>query len=187
MIEFDGLPYSILRDIINNVWRCTICNDCFHDIEKFQEHKYAIINKNDLKREFSWIVPVCGVLHLEMNVSKSFVKLNWEAFTNLLGITLGFTSPEAQKYLKKGSEHHKLWHYLEILYVSLGMEVAVPYVQYCKDSGVLPDCNGYWDWCDDLQNANYLYMQYSVFTHLHALMMFRAGILMNFYFFMFCY
>ena len=95
MIEFDGLPYSILRDIIGNVWRCTICNDCFYDIEKFQEHKCAIINKNDPKREFSSIVPVCGVLHLVMNVSKSFVKLNWEVFTNLLGITLGFTSPKA--------------------------------------------------------------------------------------------
>ena len=150
MIECDGLPYNILRDIINNVWRCMICNDCFYDTENFQEHKCAIINNNDPKQEFCWIVPVCGLLHLEMNVSKSFVKLNWD-------LTLGFTSPKAQKYLKKGSEHHKLWHYLEILYVSSGMELAVPHVQYCKESGVLPDCNGYWDWCEDLQNPNYLY------------------------------
>ena len=100
---------------------------------------------------------------------------------------MGFTSPKAQKYLKKGSEHHKIWHYLEILYVSLGMELAVPYVQYCNDSGVLPDCNGYWDQCEDLQNPNYLCMQYSVFTYLHALMMFHVGILMNFYFYVFRY
>ena len=55
---------------------------------------------------------------------------------------MGFTSPKAQKYFKNGSEPHKLWHYLEILYVSLGMELAVPYVQCCKDSSVLPDRNG---------------------------------------------
>ena len=61
-----------------------------------------------------------------MNVSKSFVKLDWEVFTNLLGITLGFTSSKAQIYLKKGSQHHKLWHYLKILHVSLGMELTVP-------------------------------------------------------------
>ena len=99
MIEFDGLPYNILRDIIDNVWRCTICNDCFYNIENFQEHKCIIINNNDHKLEFSWIVPVCCVLHLEMNVSKSFVKLNWKVFTNLLGITLGFRFPKAQEYL----------------------------------------------------------------------------------------
>ena len=50
-----------------------------------------------------------------MNVIKLFIKLNWEVFTNLLGITLGFRSPKAQEYLKKGSEHHQLWHYLEIM------------------------------------------------------------------------
>ena len=38
MIECNGLPCNILRDIIDNVWTCTICNDCFHDIENFQEH-----------------------------------------------------------------------------------------------------------------------------------------------------
>ena len=117
---------QIVRDIIDKVWRCTVCNDCFYDIENFQERKCVIINNNDPKREFSWIVPVCGLLHLEMNVSKSFAKVDWEVFTNLLGITLGFTSSKAQKYLKKGSQHHKLWHYLEILYVSLGMELALP-------------------------------------------------------------
>ena len=70
---------------------------------------------------------------------------------------------------------------------SLRMELVVPYEQYCKEIGVFPDCNGYWDYCEDFKNPNYLYMQYSVFTHLHALMMLRAGILMNSYFFMFCY
>ena len=79
------------------------------------------------------------------NVSKSFGKLNWEVFTNLLKIILGFRSPEAKEYWKNGSEHHKLWHYLEIIYVGLGMELAVSYLQYSKDSGILPDCNGYWD------------------------------------------
>ena len=83
MNECDGLSYNILWDIIDNVWRCTICNDGFHDIENFQEHKCAIIDNNDAKREFSWIVPVCGLLHLEINVSKPFVKLNWEVFTNI--------------------------------------------------------------------------------------------------------
>ena len=46
----------------------------------------------------------------------------------------------------------------------------------CKEIGVFPDCNAYWDWCEDFQNRNYLYMQYSVFTHLHTLMMLHADI-----------
>ena len=79
-------------------------------MENFPDYKCAITNKNNAKREFSWIVPVCGLLHLEMNLSKSFIKLNWEVLTNVLEITLGFRSPKAQEYLKKGSEHHKLWY-----------------------------------------------------------------------------
>ena len=79
-------------------------------MENFPDYKCTITNKNNPKQEFSWIVPVCGLLHLEMNLSKSFIKLNWEVLTNVLEITLGFRSPKAQEYLKKGSEHHKLWY-----------------------------------------------------------------------------
>ena len=43
-----------------------------------------------------------------MNVSKLFVKLNWEVFTYSLEKMLGCRSPKAQEYLKKCSEHEKI-------------------------------------------------------------------------------
>ena len=42
-IECDGLPYGILRDIMENVWRCNICHECFYTINTFEEHKCFIL------------------------------------------------------------------------------------------------------------------------------------------------
>ena len=166
MIECDGLPYNLLRDIIENVWRCSHCNECFYNIDVFQEHKCAILAKG---------IPVCGLLHLEINAGRAFTKLNWEIFASKLGFILGLKSPKVQEYLKKGSEHHKLWHFLEILYISISLELMVPYVKGCISLGTTPNSNDYWNWCKDIDDPNYLYMQHAVFTHLHGLMMLRAG------------
>ena len=66
-VECDGLPYNILREILNNVWRCNNCSDCFYGIENFREHRCFILEQVRPTREFSWLVPVSGLLHLEMN------------------------------------------------------------------------------------------------------------------------
>ena len=29
-VECDGLPYSIIRDLLDNLWQCTFCKDCFY-------------------------------------------------------------------------------------------------------------------------------------------------------------
>ena len=113
-VECDGVPYSIIRDIIEHVWNCSKCKQCFYRVESFKEHKCFVLYTVDPIREFGWLVPVMGLLHLEINIAKSFMKLNWEVFNKQLGYILGFKSPKAQDYLKKGADHHKIWHFYEI-------------------------------------------------------------------------
>ena len=175
LVECDGLPYNLIREIIAHVWRCAQCQKCFYGLTVFEEHKCFILHKISPVLEFDWLVPVCGLLHLEMNLARSYTKLNWEVFFRILGITLGFKSPKAQEYLHKGADHHKLWHMLEILYTALSLELIVPYVKECISSTKRASCDGYWEWCSDIEDPNYLYIQNSVFTHLHALMMLRSG------------
>jgi len=143
MIECDGLPYNLMRQIITEVLRCVECQKCFYRRTAFEDHICHILHKADAKNEFSWMVPVCGLLHLEMNLGRAFLKLNWEVLLKRVGIELGFRSLKALQYLHKGADHHKLWHLFEIVYVALTLELLVPYVYHCVREKTEPSCQGY--------------------------------------------
>ena len=64
--------------------------------------------------EFHWLIPQSGLLHFKMNPGKSFMSLCWDVFMKEICKELGFQSENALKYIKKGSDHHKLWNILEI-------------------------------------------------------------------------
>lgn len=109
-VECDGLPYNAIRTLIH-VWHCTLCQDCFYKLSSFHDHKCYVLHKVVPIREFGWVILMFGLLHLEMNTARSFIKQNWNVFTSTLGHELGFKSMKAQKYLFKGSEHHKTSHF----------------------------------------------------------------------------
>ncbi len=64
--------------------------------------------------EFDWLIPVPSLLHIEKNSVESIMALNLEVFMKEVVMTLGFRSENALKYMKIGSDHHKLWRILEI-------------------------------------------------------------------------
>jgi len=175
IVECDGLPYNIIRDIVANVYRCPQCSNCYYSIATFKDHKCYVLDKICETYEFGWLLPVFGLLHLEMNAARAFTELNWDVFTSSLGTVLGFKSPKAQAYLHKGADHHKLWHFLEILYVSLAMELMVPYVRYCVSRECSPTVNGCWNWSENVKDLNYFYLQESILTYAHSLLMLRTG------------
>ena len=43
---------------------------------------------------------------------------------------LGITSKIGLKYAKKGSDHHKLWDILEIIYLAITDELLLPFVRH---------------------------------------------------------
>ena len=109
-----------------------------------------------------------------MNAARSFIKLNWDVFIRAFGHELGFKSIKAQEYLQKSFDHHKTWHFLEIVYLSLSLELVTPYVKSIS-AGSRPSA-GYWNWCKDIKNPNYVYVQHMAFTYLYSLMLFRVGV-----------
>lgn len=68
MIECDGLPYNLIRHIIKEVLRCQECQKCFYGLPSAEDHVCFIVNQAELRHEFDWFVPVCGLLNLEMNL-----------------------------------------------------------------------------------------------------------------------
>ena len=85
------------------------------------EHKCHFLENNvEGVREFGWVVPVRGLLHMETNVARSFMKLNWSFFMKSLALQLGLQSPKALEYIEKGSDHTNfgiLWRYPIPLFV----------------------------------------------------------------------
>ena len=91
-----------------NVWCCFGCKKCFYKYDTFKEYRCYLLGKCKVeKHEFGWIVLIVGLLHIKMNVAKSFLKLNWEFYLGKLADELGFNSPKTQEYLKKGTDHYK--------------------------------------------------------------------------------
>ena len=107
LIECDGQPYTILRNLIDNVWKCPNCHISFYSLVSFNEHFCHILKKIEGYREFDWIVPIVGLLHLEINAARSFLKLNWDVFIKDIAYVLGFKTEKAQRYCQRGSDHHK--------------------------------------------------------------------------------
>lgn len=183
-LECDGLPYKIMRDIIDNVYICLRCSTSFYGKEKINsdDHRCFLIHgEQPLVREFDWLVPVMGLLHFEMNVARSFLKLNWDVFVSDIAYSVGFESKKAQEYCKKGSNHHKTWDLIQIMYIGLTQELLLPYVRECcaNEQIGLPTVQGYWDWCESNVDPNYCHLQQMVLSYLHALVLFRVGVRHN--------
>ena len=98
------------------------------------------------------------LLLLEMNVARSFVSTNWEVFVSELGYELGFRCTKTQEYLKKGIDHHKTWNFLEILYIAISLELVTEFVHEFIAKKRTPDIDSYWEWCEKIENRNYLYI-----------------------------
>ena len=97
----------------------------FYGLTEFEEHLCHVVHTISFKYEFDWIVPQGGLLHFEMNAAKAFMSCNWPVFMEEICTTLGFKSDNAKKYIRKGSDHHKLWETLEITYLAMADELLL--------------------------------------------------------------
>ena len=86
-------------------------------------------------QEFDWVVLRIGKRHLEMNMARHFIDLNWDTFLSKLASELGFVSENAQKYMRKGSDHHKTMSVLRVAHIGLWKEMLIPYIRDRHVSG----------------------------------------------------
>ena len=91
------------------------------EIFEVEGHLCHLTRQATFEREFDWNVHQVGLLHLEMNDGRSFVHLNWYMFIQKVIKTINFTNECALLLIKKGTDHHKLWIILEIVYAQYPM------------------------------------------------------------------
>ncbi len=121
---------------MDNVFLCGRCNTSFcgeENLNSDNHHCYVIHGEEEMIQEFDWIVPIMGLLHLEMNGACSFLNLNWDALVGYLAYSIGFESQKAQVYCKRSSDYHKTW---DLMYIGLTQELLVPYVRHAIEVGV---------------------------------------------------
>ena len=54
---------------------------------------------------------------METNISRHFTDLTWDIFLSKLASELRFVSEAAQKFVRKGSDHHKTMSVLQVCHV----------------------------------------------------------------------
>ena len=77
---------------------------------------------------------------------------------------------------KKGSDYHKTWNFLEILYIANSLELITEFVREFIAKKRIQDVDSHWEWCEKIESPNYLYMQQMCFSYLHALMLLKRGV-----------
>lgn len=86
-ITADGLPYLRCRGVVDDV---LLSSECGEEVDK---------------------------LHLEMNMARHFIDLNWDILLSKLASELGFVSENAQKNVRNGSDHHKTMSALKVAHI----------------------------------------------------------------------
>ena len=66
-----------------------------------------------------------GKLHEEM-MARRFIDLNWDIFLFKRARELGFVSGAAQKFVWRGSDHHKTMSVLNVAHIKLWKEKLIP-------------------------------------------------------------
>ncbi|XP_062620908.1 uncharacterized protein LOC134282522 [Saccostrea cucullata] len=120
-----------------------------------------------------------GLGHVEINMSKAVIKLLWQVIGLDLAKLLGYRSPKALQSCLDANDHHKAMQFIEILLFGTGDELLFPYVFHCSEREMVPSGKGFFDWCKEVKDPNYMFLLESIFTYALAVYMFRAGIRRN--------
>ncbi|XP_061171013.1 uncharacterized protein LOC133201813 [Saccostrea echinata] len=120
-----------------------------------------------------------GLGHVEINMSKAVIKLLWQVIGVDLAKLLGYRSPKALQSCLDANDHHKAMQFIEILLFGTGDELLYPYVYHCSEREMEPSGKGFFAWCKEVKDPNYMFLLESIFTYALAVYLFRAGIRRN--------
>ena len=166
IIICDGLPFIIGKRVIERTYICSQCktiingqSECEAHTNNDDQHK---TNSNlQYTLEFGWVLLQPGPGHIEMNMLKSYVNLNWHVYWEQMVEVFNFKSEAAKKSGIKVNDHHKGWTLARIARESLAKELLAPYVreQIAQQVPKL-SCEGYLKWVmTNVKDPNYAYMR----------------------------
>ena len=182
-VTMDGLPYLVARKVIEVVLLCTECGE---EVTKDTVTEHCLKDHEGQKCstvcEFDWVVLRIGKLHVEMNMARHFIDLNWEVFLSKLASELGFVSEAAQKFVRKGSDHHKTMSVLRVCHMGLWKELLIPYIRDRFVAELPISVNDYlYKWMPEAgwKNATYSYIFGMTWTYLMAIHVFHMRVRRN--------
>lgn len=179
IIYCDGLPHSLILNLIESFYVCQICKAEVLGSDEIQKHidEFHKGEQVDFLREFSWILLKSGGGHYESNLLKSFYELNWIPFMSKLCSIWGFETEPAQKTAKACHDHHKSIQMLQLLHIGTLLQLVEPYVLECKDNNLIPTPEDYlYRYAPQRETEpNYKYMLEQVCTYAQGIFSYHAG------------
>ncbi|KAJ8300729.1 hypothetical protein KUTeg_022248 [Tegillarca granosa] len=177
-IVCDGLPYGLCIRVIRDSYRCLSCYSQETFFGNSAREKHANICHNnaepEFKKEFEWVVLRPGLGHYEMNMCKSFIKLNWDCFMSGLAKVMGFRNDNAQKAAKNCNDHHKSMSLLQIAFFGCLDQLLVPY-----GLPVFAEDFLYEFIQKEVKNPTYGYVVDQILTYGQSILNFRKGVRRN--------
>lgn len=106
-LECDGGIYSIVDKLLCCVYHCPKCDEGFYGYNNFLVHRCSILHNIQLQHQYGWLVPLPGLLHIEMNACKAFFEITCDVVLKDFCMKLGYNSPKALEFAKSCCYHHK--------------------------------------------------------------------------------
>ena len=179
----DGLPHGLVRKLIEEYLVCSICGQGFLGVEAAQKHEISHLNRGESTSfciEFDWVFLITGDGHYEMNLTKSFMELNWHIFMKSLVNVLGWKSEKAQRSALVCADNHKAWQMMLIFHIGSLLELVRPYVQHCMTQNQEASSEGFISFVKSQgKNSNFMYLFEMACRYSQGIVNLRMGIRRN--------
>ena len=181
---FDGVPYRIGAQIIENT---VTCLDCLDEIElsenyNFENHIDECHPENSNVKStptFGHILLVPGAGHCEKNMLLALFRMCKPIFLDEVSHKLGFISKNAKEFISNCGDHHLSWQILDICYEALGKELVHSYFVECIKYNRTASVNDFVVWRTEAKNANIQFYYDLTFNIMLGLKCYRSGIRRN--------
>jgi hypothetical protein len=160
----DGLPYNLALKVIEQTFICASCDKSIFGKEEIRKHERICTDDASEQhgryyREFDWVVLRTGDGHVEMNMMKSFMELNWDVFMSDMCRVLSFQSLLAQASAKRCDDTHKTWAILIAFHLATLKELVLPYVRDCISIDSQPNPGDFHRYANERRHIpNYYYL-----------------------------
>lgn len=79
--------------------------------------------------KFSWVVPITGLGHEEINMVRGFVEMYWDVIYKDFLLSQGYSTPKTLLYMKGCGDHHLSFDNLQKFRESVWLEILYEYLQ----------------------------------------------------------
>ena len=142
-VGFNGVPYSIAKELIENTVKCLDCGDMI-DLkeEPFEEHLEELHHGEEsinMGNFFGNLLLAPGPGHIEKNFLLTVFKFTKNIFMLKVDDKLGCKSTKAKEFVINCGDHHLSWQIAMIVFEAFAKELIHVYIEHCNGEGVLPD------------------------------------------------